>query len=161
MYAIADLARITGFTSNQIRDRLALLSPIFSNDVHRGKRGKILVGDDLLAALRRMAELERDGLSPKVAQSVIVRELGGNDGKGKTMFVEGGQGSTQEALIARVQLLELRLQDKDELIKQLQSEVAFLRARIEELTPLALPHPRRGLFSWLSLRRLIHGSASD
>jgi hypothetical protein len=69
MYAIVDLEKATGFTVNQVRDRLSLLSPILGEDVHKGARGKILVGDRVLAALRRMVELEREGLSPRVAWS--------------------------------------------------------------------------------------------
>ena len=38
-------------------------------------------------------------------------------------------------------------------ISHLQGEISFLRARVEELTPLALPRPRRGLFAWLRGQR--------
>jgi len=63
MYGIEELKRATGYTDSQVRDRLGLLSPILGEDLHRGKRGKILVGDKILATLRRMAELESQGLS--------------------------------------------------------------------------------------------------
>jgi len=143
MYAITDLEKAVGYSVNQLRDRLDLLSPIFSEDLQRGKRGKILVGDKILAALRRMQELEREGLSPRVAQGEIIREVGNGDGKGQTTFGEG-----------------LRVYDGNELvevlreeIKHLRKENEWLRARVEELTPLALPKPRR----WLGWLRLIRG----
>ena len=145
VYGITDLEKAVGFTVNQLRDRLDLLSPIFAEDLQRGKRGKILVGDKILAALRRMVELERDGLSPKVAQGVIVREVGNGDGNGSTIFAEGW--STSEDLVK-----ELRRQIEDQ-----RREIDWLRARVEELTPLALPRPRRR-FAWLRL--LGRGGAS-
>jgi len=136
MYEIKDLERATGYTTNQVRDRLALLSPIFAEDIHRGSRGKILVGDKILAALRRMAELESQGLSPKVAQSQIIQELGNGDGKQETTFGEPWQ-----------RLLE----EKDKRIAQLEEEIAFLRERIiflESQVQLALPAPRRRRWWW-------------
>jgi hypothetical protein len=38
-----------------------------------------------------------------------------------------------------------RIAELKERVRELQDEVAFLRRRVEELTPLALPRPRRWL----------------
>jgi len=51
-------------------------------------------------------------------------------------------------LEVEVHYLKQMVDERDARIRQLESEVLFLRARIEELTPLALPRPRRWL-SWL------------
>ena len=141
MYAITDLKKAVGYTINQLRDRLDLLSPIFVEDCQRGKRGKILVGDKILAALRRMQELENQGLSPKVAQAEIIREVGNGDRKEQTTFGEGLRTSGNGELVE-----ELRRQ-----IDYLRRENEWLRGRIEELTPLALPRPRR---RWWPFRRI-------
>jgi len=136
MYGIEELKRATGYTDSQVRDRLALLSPILGQDLHRGKRGKILAGDKILAALRRMAELEAKGLSPGEAQNQIIRELGNGDGKRDTTFGEPWQ-----------RLLE----EKDKRIAQLEEEVAFLRKRIvflESQVQAAIPAPKRRWWRW-------------
>jgi hypothetical protein len=135
MYTIADLTSILGFTTNQLRDRLGLLSPIFAEDCQRGKKGRIIVGDKILAALRRMEELEKQGLSPKDAKGYILQELGNTDRGKQTSFTEGRQTTSQRLAV------EL-LQKENEHLKQ---EIAWLRQRVEELTPLALPKPRRWL----------------
>jgi len=106
-----------------------LLSPILDEDVNKGARGKILVDDRVLAALRRMVERECEALSPRVAQSEIIRELGNGDGKRKTTFAED-----DGLLIAEK---DARIDELKERVKERQKEAAFLRARVEELTPLA------------------------
>lgn len=122
------------FTVNQVRDRLDLLSPILNEGFHRGTRGKILVQDNVLAALRRMCEIEREGLSPKEAQSQILQQLGNGAGKRLAKLGEG-DGKLIEAL--------------EREIKRLEGEVASLRTQVDLLTPLAFPGPRRRWFAWL------------
>jgi len=140
MYDVTDLQRATGFTVNQVRDRLDLLSPILRGDFHKGTRGKILVTDGVLAALRRMREIESQGLSPKVAQSEIIRELGNGDGNGQATFGGG---------LRESELVEVLKREND----RLQEEVRWLRSRVEDLSRLALPRPRRTWFTWLRPRR--------
>lgn len=139
MYAITDLQKAVGYTVNQLRDRLDLLGPIFDEDLQRGKRGKILVGDRILAALRRMFELENQGLAPRIAQAEIIREVGSGDGKGQTTF---GQGLRESKLIEILR----------EELEHLRRENEWLRGRVDELTPLALPRPRRRLWPFARIR---------
>lgn len=140
MYAIADLERITGLTENQIRDRLGLLSPIFADDVHRGPRGKILVGDQVLAALKRMANLEHQGLSPKVAQGEVLREMGNPDGDGHPSLADPWLRLIEEK---DARIAELRAE-----VTRLTEEVRWLRSQLEELQQRALPPPRRRWWPW-------------
>jgi len=135
MYEIRDLSKATGYTVNQLRTRLDLLSPILSEGFSRGPRDKILVQDSVLATLQRMYELEREGLSAKEARKRIVQELGNGDGNSKATLSEG----------------DGRLIDHLEReIQRLQAENVRLWGLIEDLTPrLALPRRR----AWLPWRR--------
>jgi len=148
MYEIKDLERATGYTINQIRDRLGLLSPILGRDLHRGKRGKILVGDSILAALRRMAELESQGLSPREAQGHILEELGNGHRNEETTFAQASP-RTPEVAVLRELVEELR-HDRDHW-----RELALkLQGQVEELQRLALPTPkRRRWWGWWKAQR--------
>lgn len=144
MYALADLERMTGLTENQLRDRLNLLSPIVGDDLQRGSRGKILVGDRTLAALKRMIELEREGLSPKVAQSRIMAELTQPHPNG-----ENGSGELWRRL----------LEEKDARIAQLAAENAWLRAKLDEALSRipALPPAAPQITRWAALKIALLG----
>jgi len=142
MYGIAELERATGYTVNQIRDRLALLSPTLGQDLHRGKRGKILVGDSILAALRRMAELEAQGLSPREAQTRILEELGNGHKDGESTFAQGSPRSPEVAVLR--ELVEELRRDRD----HWRDMALKLQTQVEELQRLALPRPRRPWWKW-------------
>jgi len=148
MYSIQELQRSTGFTVNQVRDRLQLLSPLFADGVQRGKHGKILVTDGILAALRRMREIESQGLSPKVAQSEIIREVGSAYKDGTTAFGEGFTRTARPGPPERADGPEDLIQALRSTIDQQRETIAWLRSRVDELTPLALPKPR-GILRWL------------
>jgi len=137
MYGIEELKQATGYTDSQVRDRLGLLSPILGEDLHRGKRGMILVGDKILAALRRMAELESQGLSPREAQGRILEELGNGHKDGETTFAQGRL-RLPEVAVLRELVEELR-RDRD----HWRDMALKLQEQVEELQRLALPAPRR------------------
>jgi len=144
MYGIEELKRATGYTDSQVRDRLGLLSPILGEDLHRGKRGKILVGDKILATLRRMAELESQGLSPREAQGRILEELGNGHKDGGSTFAQGRPRSPDVAILR--ELVEELRRDRDHW-----RELAMrLERQVEELQRLALPAPRRPWWAWLA-----------
>ncbi len=135
MYTVSDLERATGFTDDQIRDRLRLLEPIFGEEIQRGVRGKILVSDAVLAVLRRLADLERQGLSPKVAVGQVMKELQNAGQNYQTTFGEGRGAPGTEALLRvieelRQELAEVR-KDRDhwrELALSLQERLLSLPA---------------------------------
>jgi hypothetical protein len=134
MYDLHDLKRLTGLTENQLRDRLGLLTPIMGDDLHRGARGKILVGDRMLAALRRMVELEREGLSPKVAQGEVLKELGGSHPDGDSGAADPWRRWLEEkdARIADLQAQVARLSEES---RWLRSQLEAALARIPQLPP--------------------------
>jgi len=136
MYGIEELKQATGYTDSQVRDRLGLLSPILGEDLHRGKRGKILVGDKILATLRRMAELESQGLSPKEAQGRILEELGNGHKDGETTFAQGRPRSPEVAVLR--ELVEELRRDRE----HWRDMALKLQSQVEELQRLALPRPR-------------------
>lgn len=140
MYEITDLSKATGFTVNQVRIRLELLSPILSDGFHRGPRDKILVKDSVLVALRRMYEVERDqGVSAKEAQGEVARELRNGDGNGESTFIEGDR-----------RLIEVLEREN----RHLRDDVAWLRGKFDTITP-ALSGPRQTgfrLFGWILAR---------
>lgn len=133
MYALTDLQRITGLSRDQIRDRLGLLRAIIADDLRRGPRGKVLVGDKTLAALKRIRELEQGGLAPQVAVGEVIKELNNLDGNDDPNIAPS---------------LRMLLAEKDALIAELRRDKAFLQgqlaralSQIEELQRRALPAP--------------------
>ena len=144
MYALSDLQQATGSTTDQLRDRLRLLQPILGESFHKGSRGKVLVSDAVLAALRRMEGLERDGLSAKIAAGEVVKELGNVHGNGSGT-VGYGHGTSVESVLRE------RITDLQDQLTELRKDRDQWRELALSVRP-ALPAPRR---SWLS--RLVFG----
>ena len=115
------MQRITGYTRDQLSHRLRLLEGHLSHDIQRGKGVRTLVGDQTLAALRRMAELEQRGLEPQVAATQVLQELNGADGEGNSDMPAG--------------MLNL-LKEKDRLIAEQAKMIAFLQREIDRLQDL-------------------------
>ena len=102
-------------------------------------------------------EKER-GLTCNDAVKVVREELGIGDGEKEaanvkvrddrmTVAQQLREGGVTETPL--VQELRARIADKKREITHLEDEVFFLRERVKELTPLALPQPRRKWFGWL------------
>jgi hypothetical protein len=130
-----------------LRDRLGHLGAIVAQDQRRGPRNAVLVGDRTMACLRRMQELETGELGPQDAAARIIEELGG-DGNHRIEqrpTVAPGEPELRQTAPSGGDTTEpwrLLIKAKDETIGRLESEVSFLRQRIEYLEPLALPAPR-------------------
>jgi len=140
MYTIPDLQRATGYSRDQLRDRLGLLRAALATDLQRGPRNKIVVGDRTLAALKRMVELEREGLAPQIAAGEVIREMGNHDGDGDPNVAPS---------------LRMLLAEKDRLIEELRRDKTYLQEQLaraleqlEELQRRALPPPRRRWWPW-------------
>jgi len=136
MYDMRDLQRATGYSRDQLQDRLRLLAPLVGEGLHRGARGKVLVEDNVLATLRRLRDLEGEGLAPRVAVGQVVKELGNGHGKGNGSSGPGEPTSGEvEALRAALAWSQREAAHWRELAERLQEQV-------EHLLPLALPRPR-------------------
>lgn len=157
MYTMKDLQRITGFTRDQLRDRLGGLRAIGAQDRARGPRNAILVGDSTLAYLRRIKELEAREVGPQEALAQIMEEVNGN-GKGpkednSTVAQSGPQHSQGIPDWSAI------VDAKDELISELRGDRDHWRTLALSLQQqLALPSPERSqrprwvyrLMPWLS-----------
>ena len=145
MYAMADLQRITGYSRDQLRDRVGRVWGIVAQDHRRGPKNSVLVGDKTLAVLRRLRELESRELGPNEAAKQVMEELGhgSNIATGRPKIA--GHGSPELA------------QTPPSSSPNTSGEVAVLRELVEELRAdrdhwrdlalslkdqLALPSPR-------------------
>jgi polyhydroxyalkanoate synthesis regulator phasin len=135
VYSISNLKRSVGFTDDQVRKRLKLLLPAFADDCKEVCKGEILVGHQTLTALRRIEDLEKEGLSPNDAARQVMQELLYEDKTTQTIvgqrFAPIEQAFTLEVL--RTENMKLR------------QEIERLHNLIQELTRSAVPRHRRWL----------------
>lgn len=131
MYEKPDLQRMTGFTADQLNDRLGRLRAYFAEDFQSGKRSKVLVTDRVASALRRMRELEDQGLGPHDAISQILVEMESQQENHASRDAEVWQMLAEE-LRDRVHSLErdkASLQsERDRLLSMLEDQGEQLRA---------------------------------
>jgi len=112
------------------------LSPVLDDNLRTGQRGAKLLTDGGLAIFRRLLDLENEGISRQSAVEVIANDLKPNPAEAD----DSRKDSNSVGDI--VQTLQQVIEDQ-------RQEIAFLRRQVEQLTPLALPSPRRRLFAWL------------
>lgn len=135
MLPINEAAAALGLTVRQTYRRVSSLRPILAPFIRKGDKGKLLLDSSALEILRRAEALRGEGFTVNEAMATIKEEIAGN--------VKGEERKgTQNA-----ELLELLERENE----HLRSEVAWLRARVDQLTPLALPR-RRSWFTWFRPR---------
>ncbi len=141
LYSVNDVAATLGLSVPQTRRRLDAIVTDLDGDLRRGSRGKILLTENGLSLLRRAVDLEKErGLTCKDAMRVVKEEMGNPDNKAVNEGATVRHENVTESLLIRE--LRARIEDKDKEISRLEREVEFLRERIKELTPRALPRPR-------------------
>lgn len=138
MLTIEHAAVTLGLTPRQVYRRVALARPMLSPYIRKGEKGKLLLDPGAIEVLRRAEEFRKEGVSIREALAMIRDEMSGNE-RGNLGQADGDLAETWKLLLA----------EKDKRIKALEDEVAFLRRRVEELTPLALPRSRPRLLAWL------------
>ena len=138
---------MTGLSARQVYDRLDALSALFDGHLMTGQRGKKVLDDYAFALFRRLLELEKQGISRQAAITVISEELGKADGKSDSNVRKDG-----EPVSILVEELRERIKEQAGSIERLEGENIFLREKVDQLLPLALPRPRRVWFSWLRRR---------
>lgn len=146
MFTMKDLQRVTGFSRDQLRDRLKLLKTIVGTDSQRGPRNCLLVGQTTLAALERMQQLENEKYGPQDAARIILKDFDRSTPTGSPespQYPPGHLGNLQADILERL------IQEKDQQIEQLKNEVGYLRQQVDQLLSFVLLRPRRLWFGWL------------
>ncbi|GAB4304849.1 MAG: hypothetical protein Kow0097_02430 [Candidatus Bipolaricaulota bacterium] len=116
------MEKAAGGTIGEPRPRLRILQLIPREASPNAPGGRVVVADPVLAALRRMVELERAGLSAEVAAARVVKELGNENGPGT---VGHDQGTLVEGALRKR-------------VEELRREAAELRADRDQWRELAL-----------------------
>ena len=131
MLPINEAAAALGLTPRQTYRRVSTLRPILAPFIRKGEAGKLLLDPGAIEILRRAEALRGEGLTIIDAMATIRDEIGGNAGGESGRATGNGE------------LVEMLRRENE----HLRSEVAWLRSRVDQLTPLALP--RRSLWKRL------------
>ena len=142
MLPINEAAAALGLTHRQTYRRVSTLRPLLAPYLRKGEKGKLLLDSSALEILRRAEALRSEGFTVNEAMATIKEEISGN------VRGEDRKGTGNEELVEA-----LRRENE-----HLRSEVAWLRSRVDELTPLALPR-RRSFLAWIR-GRLVPGQVN-
>ena len=135
MLKLADVAKTLGLSMGSVYRRLQAFNGDLDTHVRRGSNNELLLDGEALAMLRRIEDIRKaQGISIKRAVIRVQEELDG-DHDSTTRITTGSRDKPE--------LVEM-LQRENEHLRQ---EVAWLRERVDQLTPLALPR-RRGWLPW-------------
>jgi len=138
---IEEVASVLGVSVRGVRLRVDTVRDVVAAHLRQGENNRILFDGDAVAVLRRMEELRKAaGCSIRQAASRIREELADNSTDAVSQS-ELQPASSMDALQSENALL------RDE-VTHLRDEIRWLRARVDQLMPLALPRPRRWLW-WL------------
>lgn len=152
MHTRQELMKILGFSYPQLRKRLDCLARVdglLVGQVSKGSNGKLEYSAAVIEMLREVDSLaSKPGKDLEQAARELRAKLKGNGGKEVATAASNRVNLGSNPLEVEVRYLKRMVDERDARIRQLESEVLFLRTRIEELTPLALPRPRRWL-AWL------------
>ncbi len=129
---IGDAAKRLGMSERAVRLRVAALRPTIDRYLRRGANGEQFLTDGAWAMLERLEALRQlDGLTINAAAELVQRELAEHRPEPRQPL------PTDEALALR-----MLLEERARRIAQLEAEVAYLRERLADVLPLALPRPR-------------------
>ena len=141
-YTIQELTQVLGYSKDQIRVRLDRFAQPLQGHVRKGQYNRIEVDDSGFMILQRAKQLEAQHGDLRIVQSLLGVET--ETSNTEVEQTTDGNG-TKHVSVDQTKLIETLEREID----HLQGEISFLRARVEELTPLALPQPRRGFLAWL------------
>ena len=128
VYTVKDLSEILNLTERQIYDRLKELDDLFKARLQRGKNNRVLVDDGGLEILRRLTDLESEGLALKEAANRIRQELSGADHNGnKATLKEEVSPRILDVYERQIAFLKEQIAQKDKQIEALQD---ILRSRL-------------------------------
>lgn len=138
MLTLDQAAKSLGLSTRQLRRRLEATKPLLASYVRRGDKNRLLLDGSAIEILRAIEDNRSNGYTIEQAMAAVADSIEGNEaGKQK-------QGNGQQT--GNMDPLRELIEEKDKRIRALESEVAFLRARLDQV-PLALPRRRWwGLF---------------
>jgi hypothetical protein len=152
MYTMRDVERATGFTRDQVRDRVGRVWSIVALDHRRGPKNAVLVGDKTLAVLRRIRELEMGELGPQEAVAQVFDEMGVSGGSPREQAQSVGQtGPEHPSTSPNTSQNSAEIAVLREYVEDLKRDRDHWRELAVSLQTLALPAPRRRW--WLPWRR--------
>ena len=134
MLTIEQASQALGLSARQLRRRLEATKPLLASYVRRGDKNRLLLDGSAIEILRAIEDRRVNGQTVEQAMSAVADSIRGNEA--------GKQEPTNGQRAGSVDPLRELIEEKDARIHALESEVTFLRRRVEELTPLALPRPR-------------------
>lgn len=128
MHSVEDLKDALGLTDSQVRTRLDALEGLDGDLLQKGKKNKKLLTDNGLVIMKRVRELEEQGLQIREAMKEVKEEIGEGDGleKGKGKPNQSYSIPRQElpqTVERHIDFLEDQVQRKDEQIKNLQARL--------------------------------------
>jgi len=134
---IDDIASTLGLSTRAVYRRIDALSGILDPFLTRGPNNDLIFSGEALAILRRLETIRKtEGKPLRQASREVIEEL---ESKPTKPTREGAGNALDPSEMIRM------LQREND---RLQEEVRWLRSRVDELTPLALPRPRRRWFFW-------------
>lgn len=129
MPTVSDVAKRLGLSERAVRLRVDALRPTVDGYLQRGPNGQVILTDGAWSMLERLEALRQaDGITVNAAGEVVRRELS-----------DGGNGQRQPTSTPEAEALRLVLDERAKRIAQLEAEVEYLRERLAEMMPLALP----------------------
>lgn len=129
------LARTLGYHKRALLRRVTTLGSLVTPHVTEGKSGGFLFDDAAISILKRLRELERDGLSVAAAAQRIREELRQPDGNGVAPGVPSAPEGDSTELVAE---LRARVKEQSEMIAFLKEQ---LQRRDEQILAL-MPGPQ-------------------
>jgi DNA-binding transcriptional MerR regulator len=136
MLTVTQASQALGLSPRQLRRRLDATRPLLARYVRRGEKNRLLLDGNAIEILRAIEDRRANGYTIEQAMSAVADSIEGNKADKQEPTTEKREGNED--------LVEVLKREND----HLRSEVAWLRNRVDELTPLALPRPRRWL-RWL------------
>jgi len=134
MLTIEQASNALGLSARQLRRRLEATRPLLASYVRRGEKNRLLLDGSAIEILRAIEDRRSSGYTVEQAMAVVADSMKANEADKR----EPANGQRAGSVDPLRELIE----EKDKRIHALESEIAFLRRRVEELTPLALPRPR-------------------
>jgi len=155
MHSIKQVGDILGFSKNQVRARLNLLRPWFSQFTRRGEKNKILINDSGIEVLRRFQQLEKNAASLQVVAEEIKQEQPTPQDSPTTEEDNLTQTDSNKGQTALIDEKERQIQRLEEENKYLKNQLERKEDQIQQLLPGKVEEEKKDEFKELGLIQVI------